>query len=184
MIKKDFLVNEYIVKEKSMKTIAKENNIAIGTVYNYIKKYQIPSRKHLTIKAKKLISNANKGRVSSQKGKKLSDETKEKMRKAKIGKYKIKSEFGGHKKRRKDGYIAIYNPTYPRASKDGYVMEHVFIMEKHIGRLLNNNEVVHHKNKIRNDNRIENLQLMTLSEHARLHMLERINKKRKGVMTY
>lgn len=89
----------------------------------------------------------------------------------------------GHKKIRKDGYVSIYFPDHPQSTKEGYIMEHILVMECNIGRWLKDNEVVHHKNHIRNDNRIENLQLMTFSEHARLHMLERINK-RKGVMTY
>ena len=61
-------------------------------------------------------------------------------------------------------------------------MEHDLIMECLIGRHLNDDEVVHHKNKIRNDNRKENLELMKFSEHARLHMIERNSKK--GGMTY
>lgn len=56
-------------------------------------------------------------------------------------------------------------------------------MEKKIGRNLKEDEVVHHKNHIRDDNRIENLQLMTFKEHASLHMKERWANK-KGVMTY
>ena len=57
-------------------------------------------------------------------------------------------------------------------------------MEQHIGRYLKDDEVVHHKNKIRNDNRIENLQLMTFKEHASFHMKERRKSKKKGMMTY
>ena len=57
-------------------------------------------------------------------------------------------------------------------------MEHHYVMEKHIGRYLNNDEVVHHINHIRSDNRIENLQLMTFKEHAALHMKERWAKKK------
>jgi len=41
-------------------------------------------------------------------------------------------------------------------------------MEQHVGRKLSFNEVVHHINNIRTDNRIENLQLMDRSEHCKL----------------
>lgn len=81
----------------------------------------------------------------------------------------------GHKKKRKDGYVYIYFPDHPKSTKDGYIMEHDLIMECLIGRHLKNNEVVHHKNKVRDDNRKENLQLMTKSEHASFHSKERWN---------
>jgi len=59
---------------------------------------------------------------------------------------------------------------------------HDVIMEIHIGRKLKSNEVVHHINGIKTDNEIINLQLMTKSEHSRLHAKEnysnrKINKK-------
>lgn len=47
--------------------------------------------------------------------------------------------------------------------------EHRYIMEQHIGRKLSRNEVVHHKNGDKRDNRIENLEIMSLSEHTKKH---------------
>lgn len=182
LISKNILIDEYLTKEKPMHQIAKEHHLAVGTIYNYIKKYGIESRNFYTAEAKRKMSEANKGNAY-KKGFHVSEETKKKMSQSKSGIFKNPSEFGGHIKKRSDGYNTVYCPQHPKCTKDGYVMEHVLIMEKHIGRHLEKDEVVHHINHIRNDNRLENLQLMTFKEHASLHMKERWAKKR-GVMTY
>lgn len=88
-------------------------------------------------------------------------------------------EFGGHEKRRSDGYIKVYVPDHPHATADGYVMKHTLVMERHIGRILREDEVVHHVNHIRDDNRLDNLRLMTKKEHQSLHMKERHAERRK-----
>lgn len=90
-------------------------------------------------------------------------------------------EFGGHEKLRDDGYIKVYTPDHPKATKDGYVMKHHLVMEHHIGQNIPDGYVVHHINHNRADNRIENLMLMTFSEHASLHMKERHNARMKQI---
>lgn len=62
---------------------------------------------------------------------------------------------------------------HPHATKNGYVLYHRIVMENHLGRLLNEDEVVHHKNHDKLDNRIENLEVLNNKEHNRKHTSER-----------
>lgn len=75
------------------------------------------------------------------------------------------------RKKDKGGHIVLYMPDHPMAAKSGYIFEHRLIMAEHLGRLLRPDEVVHHINGVKDDNRIENLQLMKKWEHSRLHGL-------------
>lgn len=66
------------------------------------------------------------------------------------------------------GYVRIYVPMHPEANTWGYVYEHRIIAEQKIGRRLEKNEVVHHVNGKRWDNRPENLEVMDRIEHSKL----------------
>ena len=88
-----------------------------------------------------------------------------------LSKKRIREKNPTYKGRiKRKGYWCIYKPEHPLAQKQGYISEHRLIMEKHIGRYLKPEEVVHHINGIKDDNRIENLMLFAnQKEHIKYH---------------
>jgi hypothetical protein len=72
-----------------------------------------------------------------------------------------------------DGYIRALAKDHPFTRKYHYIFEHVMVMERHLGRRLEATECVHHVDGDRTNNALENLQLMTKSEHMRLHWQKR-----------
>ena len=63
------------------------------------------------------------------------------------------------------GYIRIYKPNYQSSDKTGYIFEHRYVMEQSLERKLERWEMVHHKNGIKNDNRLENLEIVIRKKH-------------------
>jgi hypothetical protein len=74
-------------------------------------------------------------------------------------------------------------PKYRKiTTKDGRVMlEHRKVMEDFLGRKLKPEEIVHHKNRDGEDNRIENLEVVTHEEHVERHLgdMRRMSAERK-----
>jgi hypothetical protein len=103
----------------------------------------------------------------------ISPQCREATREARIGKRSY--AWKGGIIRDRVGYIHIWNPDHPNASKTGrgsyrggkggYVLAHRLIMADYLGRPLGKNESVHHINGIKDDNRIENLELMQKRVH-------------------
>ena len=88
----------------------------------------------------------------------------------------------GGKTKNNGGYITVHllpnSPFISMASKgSSHILEHRLIMAKHLGRCLGSWEIVHHKNHIRDDNRIENLELLKVSDHDIITKLENENKR-------
>lgn len=73
----------------------------------------------------------------------------------------------------KHGYVYMYRPDIvPR--KWGYIAEHRLVMQEHLGRPLNSDESVHHLNGIRDDNRLENLELWVKPQPSNIRVSDAI----------
>ncbi|MFA5321163.1 MAG: HNH endonuclease [Smithella sp.] len=69
-----------------------------------------------------------------------------------------------------NGYFYVYMPTHPSCECKGYVRRSRLVMENHLKRLLDDEEIIHHINHNIEDDRIENLQLFkNHSEHMKYH---------------
>ena len=143
-ISKKFLYELYIQKNMTQKEIANKFGLKSSRIIeNNMKKYNIPRRTT-----------------------------------AKRDQYENKNHMWNGGKTNVNGYIYVLNRNHPRTNgKDKpYIPEHVLIMEKYLGRTLkiygfnkSKNEVVHHINGNRKDNRLKNLKLMTHGEHIAYH---------------
>ncbi len=95
-------------------------------------------------------------------GRPLSEEHRKKVVKA-LAKIQLKGKDhwnwkGGRNKH--NGYIYIKQNNHPFTDSRGYMSEHRLVMEKSLGRYLKPSEHIHHKNGIKDDNRIKNLEII------------------------
>jgi len=82
----------------------------------------------------------------------------------------------GGKRKHSYGYVLILLEKsdffYSMSHSSDYVLEHRLVMAKYLGRCLHSWEIVHHRNHIKNDNHIENLQLVSDDRHKQITILE------------
>ena len=112
------------------------------------------------------------GLPNPKKGKHLSEKSKQKISikaKARLLDMTKHPSWKGGRRISANGYIEIRVKDHPR-NRGGYVFEHILVMERMIGRYLTKEEVVHHINQNKQDNRVENLMLFqNRKDHAVYH---------------
>lgn len=85
----------------------------------------------------------------------------------------------GKPQKTKQGYIVVSFVSHPYCNSSGYVYQHRLVMEEHLGRYLLPEEIVHHKDGNRSNNKISNLTLFSSqSEHLSnaQHLSQRVMK--------
>jgi len=142
------------VMNKSLHQISEEIGSSYSALAYAVRRFGIKVPKRITHRVPKGYSEA------------ISAGLKEKYPHGRFGKLAANWK-GGKRPANNKGYIYIYSPNHPYKTKEGYIMEHRLVMEKELGRYLLSTEMVHHKNRKKDDNRIENLQLVSShKEHS------------------
>lgn len=159
-INKDELYRLYRKQEYSLEEIGKIFDCSHQTIKNNLKKYGIKIR---TWKEAK-----NTNRIKKRYSTMMTGENH--------------PNWKGGITQDSDGYILIWQPNHPRAHIGGYVKRARLVAEKMLGRYLYSEEIAHHKNEIRNDDRPENIEVMeSRPKHTKYHW--QLKRRKKGEIT-
>jgi len=147
-ITKEKLESVYIIQRKSVRQLSQLFSCNHRTILRKLKKYNIPIR-HGSEAIRTQWENISEKRQNN------------------LDNYKKRFNTQPTRNIGKRGYWLIYVPGRR------WIKEHHYIWEKNHGPLPEG-QVIHHINFDRLDNRIENMRLMTQSEHMKLHQAKRI----------
>lgn len=163
------LLKEIYCKEKSSKKVAEYFGVSATTIRNYLHEYNIPIIYQKIELPSEEISEMYLNGMSCKEIAQKYKCTVTTIRKA-IHECGVETKVD-YKRKIVDhaGYILVKVDNHPNADSKGYVREHRLVMEEYLGRYLNPDEVVHHINHIKNDNRLENLFLCSNEEHKKEH---------------
>lgn len=175
MAEKKFYVSKECLEEDykvlgTIQRVAEKHNVSKKLVLNYMNFHKIPRNKKSDKSevAHEICCLAKKGLNSNEIAKQKNMSLTQVNKYIKLFDIPVERYHKGFTKTW-SGYILLYKPGYPKANKKGYVREHVFVIEEFLGRTLTEDEVVHHIDENKANNKIENLQLMTKYEHKCLH---------------
>lgn len=143
-ISKKELEKLYLIDEKSLEDIGKQINRSRQCVARWMEYWGIKRRKTIEASKLKMVQKNNLRGPNWQGGKWWAE--------------RLKTWF-------------VYAPNHPKCKHNGCVAEHILLAEEMIGRYLEKDEVVHHKNANRNDNSKENFCVMSKSSHMNLHRI-------------
>jgi hypothetical protein len=76
-----------------------------------------------------------------------------------------KLQWKGGRIKTAGGYWTIFKPGHPNATSNGYILEHRFVMAEYLKRPLETWEDIHHKDGDKENNKIENLEIVFKKPH-------------------